>query len=35
MPGSRGNYVPFGFQSQPTAIHTPMELLAARALPVK
>ena len=35
MPGCRGNYVPLGFQSQPAATHTPVELLAARALPAK
>ena len=35
VPGCRGNYVPLGFQSQPTATHTPVELLAARALPAK
>ena len=35
MPGCRGNYVPLGFQSQPAATHTGVELLAARALPAK
>ena len=35
VPGCRGNYVPLGFQSQPTATHTPVELLATRALPAK
>ena len=35
MPGCRGNYVPLGSQSQPAATHTPVELLAARALPAK
>ena len=28
MSGCRGNYVPLGFQSQPAATHTPVELLA-------
>ena len=35
VPGCRGNYVPLGFQSQPTATHVPVELLATRALPAK
>ena len=35
VPGCRGNYVPLGFQSQPTATHPPVELLATRALPAK
>ena len=35
MPGCRGNQVPLGFQSQPAATHTPVELLATRALPAK
>ena len=35
VPGCRGNYVPLGFQSQPTATHAPVELLATRALPAK
>ena len=35
MPGCRGNKVPPGFQSQPAATHTPVELLATRALPAK
>ena len=35
MPGCRGNKVPLGFQSQPAATHTPVELLATRALPAK
>ena len=35
MPGCKGNQVPLGFQSQPAATHTPVELLATRALPAK
>ena len=35
VPGCRGNYVPLGFQSQPTANHALVGLLAARALPTK
>ena len=35
VPGCKGNYVPLGFQSQPTATHAPVELLAARVLPAK
>ena len=35
VPGCRGNYVPLGLQSQPTATHALVELLAARALPTE
>ena len=35
VPGCTGNYVPLGFQSQPTATHASVELLATRALPAK